>query len=190
VVIGYGPVGRTLTRLLRDNGIEPTIVELNLESVRRLREEGVSAVYGDASHKQTLTNAGAAAAASIILSASDLPNAAEVIRLARELNPKIHVLARTSYLRDAETLRRAGANEVFSGEGEVALSMTKFILRDLGATPEQIDQARERLRTELVGKNSSAWKMTAEYAVITHGRSMLKKTTILSPDEQLPPKSG
>ena len=27
IVIGYGPTGRTLTRLLRDNGIEPTVIE-------------------------------------------------------------------------------------------------------------------------------------------------------------------
>src|SRR5262249_48358232 len=46
VVVGYGPVGRTVTRLLRENGIDPTVVELNLETVRRLRAEGVAAVYG------------------------------------------------------------------------------------------------------------------------------------------------
>jgi CPA2 family monovalent cation:H+ antiporter-2 len=48
VVVGYGPVGRTLVRLLRENGVRPTIVELNLDTIRRLREEGVAAVYGDA----------------------------------------------------------------------------------------------------------------------------------------------
>ena len=37
VVIGYGPTGRTVSRLLRDNGIEPTVVELNMDTVRELR---------------------------------------------------------------------------------------------------------------------------------------------------------
>src|SRR5262249_45064526 len=50
VVVGYGPVGRTLVRLLRDNEIEPVVVEMNLETVRRLRDEGLEAVYGDAGH--------------------------------------------------------------------------------------------------------------------------------------------
>ena len=54
VVVGYGPVGQTLTRLLRENGIEPTVIEMNLETVTRLREEGVSALYGDANHSGTL----------------------------------------------------------------------------------------------------------------------------------------
>src|SRR5262245_57882541 len=70
VVVGYGPVGRTVSRLLRDNEVEPTVVEMNLETVRRLRGQGVPAVYGDASHRDTLKAAGVGQAASLILSAS------------------------------------------------------------------------------------------------------------------------
>ena len=62
--------------------------------------------------------------------------------MARELNQKIHVLARTSYLRDLPELKHAGADEVFTGEGEVALSMMETILDNLGATAEQIDRER------------------------------------------------
>jgi CPA2 family monovalent cation:H+ antiporter-2 len=38
---------------------------------------------------------------------------------------------------------------VFSGEAEVALAFTEAILGRLGATAEQIDRERERVRTEL-----------------------------------------
>ena len=41
------------------------------------------------------------------------------------------------------------ADLVFSGEGEVALSMTESLLQHLGATPEQIDRERARIRSEL-----------------------------------------
>ena len=40
IIVGYGPVGRTLSRLLRENKIEPVVIELNLETVRRLIKEG------------------------------------------------------------------------------------------------------------------------------------------------------
>ena len=36
VVVGYGPVGRTLARLLRENEFEPVIIELNVNTVREL----------------------------------------------------------------------------------------------------------------------------------------------------------
>jgi CPA2 family monovalent cation:H+ antiporter-2 len=150
VVVGYGPVGRTVTRLLRENDIEPTVVELNLETVRRLREEGVPAVYGDASQGDTLRSAGLGEAGSLILSASGL-RGEEIVRLARELNPGIQVLARSTYVRELPALRRAGA-DAFSGEGEVALAMTVAILEGLGATPEQIDRERERAHAELLAE--------------------------------------
>ncbi len=150
VVIGYGPTGRTLTRLLRDNGIVPTVVELNMDTVRRLREQGVDAVYGDGSHRDVLDAAGVAASRVLIITA-DVPNIREVIRLSRETNPKLRVLVRTAYLRDVDMLHQAGANEVFSGEGEVALALTDAILQRLGATREQMDRERIRAHDELFG---------------------------------------
>lgn len=151
VVVGYGPVGRTVARLLRDNGVEPTIIEMNLETVQRLREQDVRVVYGDAGHRDTLMAAGVGRAGTLILSASGLRNAAEIIRLAHELNPKLRVLVRCAYLQEKPALRQAGADSVFAGEGEVALAMTESILRKLGAVPEQIDRERDRVRADLFG---------------------------------------
>jgi CPA2 family monovalent cation:H+ antiporter-2 len=150
VVVGYGPTGRTVARLLHENRIAPTIIELNIDTVRALRQDGLSAIYGDARHPQTLVTAGIRHAATLIVSIADA-GAAETIRAARELNPAVHVFARGGYLRDVPALRGAGAENVFSGEGEVALAMTEAVLRRLGATPEQIDRERGRLHGELFG---------------------------------------
>jgi CPA2 family monovalent cation:H+ antiporter-2 len=150
IVIGYGPTGRTVTRLLRENGIAPTIVELNLDTVRELRQEGLSAVYGDARHQDALVTAGLRHADTLIISGADT-GSPEIIRVAREINPKLHVFVRSAYLRDVRPLRAAGAEQVFAGEGEVALAMTEAVLRRLGATPDQIDRERDRVRAELFG---------------------------------------
>ena len=150
VVVGYGPTGRTVTRLLRENGIEPTVVELNIDTVRKLQEEdGVTAIYGDASERAVLKGAGADSAGSLILT-TDLGAAEEVIRVAREMNPNLYVLSRTANLRDLPVLRAAGASGVFSGEGEVALALTEALLHRLGATPDQIDRERQRVHDELL----------------------------------------
>lgn len=151
VVVGYGPTGRTVARLLDENGIVPIIVELNLDTVRELRAAGLTTIYGDATHRETLHEAGMEDAVALILTSAGMHGSEEVIRLARELNPRLRVIARANYLRDIPALRRAGADAVFSGEGEVALNMTELILRQLGATPEQIDRERERMRSELFG---------------------------------------
>ncbi|HEY9248304.1 MAG TPA: cation:proton antiporter [Rariglobus sp.] len=149
VVIGYGPVGRTVARLLQENEIEPTIIEMNVETVKRLRAENIRVVYGEAARFETLQEAGVAEARALVLSSSGIKEGRELIRLARQINPAVQVIARTAYLRELGELREAGADKVFSGEGEVALAMTEFILRTLGATPEQIDRERTRVHDEL-----------------------------------------
>ncbi len=149
VVVGYGPVGRTLAKLLSENGITCTIVEMNLDTVHRLRTQGISVVYGDAAHVETLRSAGVPLAGSLILSASGLRAPEEIIRIARELNETIRVLVRTAYLHERPRLRAAGADLVFSGEGEVALAMNEAILRDMGATMERIARERDKLRADL-----------------------------------------
>lgn len=47
-----------------------------------------------------------------------------------------------------------GADRVFTGEGEVALAMTEYMLTGLGATPEQIDRERQRVRADLFGRQA------------------------------------
>src|SRR5256712_4633841 len=149
VVVGYGPVGRTVARLLRDGEIEPIITEINLETTRRVRDEGHHVIYGDATHPDVLEAAGIRTAVALIVSGPSSDQAAEIIRISRHMNQKVRVLARSYYLRETGMMRNAGADEVFAGEGEVALAMTEYILTFLGATPEQIDRGRQRVREEV-----------------------------------------
>jgi monovalent cation:H+ antiporter-2, CPA2 family len=151
VLIGYGPTGKTVARLLKESGIEPTVVELNIDTVRAVRREGIDAVYGDATRPETLIEAGIAAASSLILTSAGMANSTEVIGAAREANPKVRVLARANYLRDLPDLKRAGADTIFSGEGEVALAFVEDLLARLGATAEQIERERARAHAELFG---------------------------------------
>ena len=150
VVIGYGPTGRAVVRLLQDNQIVPTVVDLNLDTVRDLRTAGVHAVYGDATRPETLAEAGVAHAATLILTSGGMDHGAEVIRSAKAMNAELRVLARGAYLRDVPALRRAGADSIYSGEGEVALAFVQDIMEALGATPDQIDRQRARARSEVV----------------------------------------
>jgi CPA2 family monovalent cation:H+ antiporter-2 len=147
IVIGYGPVGRTLARLLREQGLSPTVVELNHDTVTELTGSGVHCIYGDASQREILESAGAREAFALVFAASGSSDA--VIREAKEINPRLLILSRASYVREIAALKRAGANMVVSSEGEVAFAMAERLLQQLGATGEQLDRARDRIRAEL-----------------------------------------
>jgi CPA2 family monovalent cation:H+ antiporter-2 len=107
-------------------------------------------VYGDSTRRDTLLKARTGTAGYLILASAAMQGSEEIIRIARELNPRIRILARASYLRDLPALRNAGADVAFSGEGEVALAFTEEILRELGASAEQIDRERARVRESIV----------------------------------------
>ena len=149
VIVGFGPTGKSVVRLLRENGISPTVIELNMDAVKQMRGEGIDAIYGDATRPDTLTAAGVARAGTLILGSAGMASSQDVVSLARAENPDIRVLARAAYLQDVEPLRSAGADSVYSGEGEVALAFIEDILDDLGATAEQIDRERARAHREL-----------------------------------------
>jgi len=148
IVVGYGPVGRTLAELLKEHEIEPTVIELNHDTVNQLRGSGVRALYGDAAQREILEQAGIRKAGALIFAASGSADA--VIRAARDLNPDLLVVARSNYLREITGLREAGANAVVSAEAEVAFGMVERLLTEIGATPEQIDRARDRVRSDLL----------------------------------------
>ncbi|HEX6276613.1 MAG TPA: cation:proton antiporter [Polyangiaceae bacterium] len=148
VVVGYGPVGQTVVRVLRENGIESTVIELNHETARTLGEAGIRAVHGDASQPTILEHAGIASATTLVFAASGTPPEA-IVHAARDANPDIRIFARSTYLRDVPASIRAGADVVVSAEVEVALALAEHLLVELGATPEQLDRSRERTRREL-----------------------------------------
>jgi CPA2 family monovalent cation:H+ antiporter-2 len=148
ILVGYGPVGRIVHRLLSERGKSVTVIDLNLDTVRRLRADGLTAIYGDVLRPDTLDEAGIATAGSLVLSA-DVEDAAEIIRQARALNPKLRVLVRCTHLRDAASLRSAGASVVAAGEAEVGVALAEAVTGgdalDCGAAAEQRERVRKHL---------------------------------------------
>ncbi len=126
ILIGYGPVGKIVHHLLKERGVDITVIDLNLDTVRMLRDLGIHALYGDVLRPGTLDEAGIATAGSLIIS-TDIEDAAEVIKQAHHLNPDLHVMARCAHLRDAQALRNAGANVVAAGEAEVGVALAEVV---------------------------------------------------------------
>ncbi len=148
ILVGYGPVGQIVHRLLVERGATITIIDLNLDTIRRLRAEGLTALYGDVLRAGTLDEAGIATAGSLILSA-DVEDANEIIRQARLLNPELRILVRCTHLRDAAALRKAGATVVAAGEAEVGVALSEAVT--IYDNMDHVEAAKHRgvIRTRL-----------------------------------------
>ena len=148
ILVGYGPVGKIVHQLLMARGAEITVIDLNLHTIRELRNAGHSALYGDSLQPGTLIDAGLATAGSLILSA-DLEDAAEIITQARLINPGLRVLVRCAHLRDAPALRRAGAAIVIAGEAEVGVALAEAVSADDQIPCAEASENRETIRRSL-----------------------------------------
>jgi CPA2 family monovalent cation:H+ antiporter-2 len=146
IVIGHGPVGRHVIKLLHEHNLVPTVIDMNLDAIHELRANGVRAIYGEASQREILETAGIGRAQALVFASNAPPF--DTVKNAVALNENIAVMTRTTYLRDAPTLRALGATVIVS-EAEVALAMTENLLVRLGATADQLDRARARVRREI-----------------------------------------
>lgn len=155
ILVGFGPVGKIVHRLLSDQGNSVTVIDMNLNTVRSMKADGMTALYGDVLRPGTLEEAGIASASTLILSA-DVEDAAEIIRQARLLNPGLNILARCTHLRDAAALKRAGANLVAAGEAEVGVALAEAVTASDNLEYRASAQQREAVRTRLYELNPTA----------------------------------
>ena len=151
LLVGYGPCGELVSHVLRRHDMDVVVLEMNIDTVNKLHEAGLPAIHGDASNRTILRMAGVDKAKAIIISSAAAP-AVQIAAAARGLNPAIRVVAHTNYIRIARTVTQAGDAQAFAGEAEVALAMTSYMLRALGATEEQVARERSENRRRLMGE--------------------------------------
>ncbi len=155
VVVGFGPVGRTVHRLLRDAGLNTVVIDMNLDTVAELRQQGQTAVFGDASREAILEGAGVGQASHLVLTLPQVADRAAIISAARTLNPKLKTLVRARYLREREELEQVGATAAIFEEAEAAVALARLVLADTGAGRASIETAVRDIRARLILDNVS-----------------------------------
>ena len=128
VLVGYGRVGRRIAEALSANHIPYVVAEQNREMVERLREQGLAAVSGDAAEPDVLIQAHIANARMLVIATPDTLDVRQMIATARALNPTIETVVRTHNEAEAKLLEKENAGQVFLGEHELAMSMTRHVL--------------------------------------------------------------
>lgn len=149
ILVGYGPCGQLVDQVLRQHDMDVVVLEMNIDTVTCLHQQGRSSLHGDASNRTILRMAGVEKAKAIIISSPGAP-AVQIAAAARSLNPHIRVVAHTNYIRIAQAVARSGDAHVFAGEAEVALAMSSHMLRTLGATEEHVAREQEANRARLM----------------------------------------
>ncbi len=149
IIVGHGPVGRTVEQLLRERGFETVIIDMNADTVLELQRQGRRAIYGDATNSEVLEQAGVERASHLIITLPEAPDRAAAVASARHANENIRILVRARFLREQDALTQVGANAAIFDESEAAVALARLVLNETGTTDgAEIDRDAQRLRRQ------------------------------------------
>lgn len=146
VVIGYGLNGRNLARVLGAADVTFVVLELNPETVRLARSRGEPVHYGDCTRPAVLEHLGVDAARVLVVAISDPSSSRRAVQLARQMNPKLHIIARTRYLSEVPELRRLGANSIIPEEFETSVEIFARVLGEYEVPKNLVQDLIGRVR--------------------------------------------
>jgi len=129
IVCGYGRIGRVLCMNLRQKPIDVVVIEKNPDLIPVMEEDRILYLSGDTADETILLNAGIERAKGLIaVLGTDVDNVFLVLT-ARQLNPKLFIMARAIYKESKTKLLAAGASAVESPYEIGAVSMAHRIIR-------------------------------------------------------------
>lgn len=114
VLAGMGRVGLAVARTLDEAGSAFVVVDTCEECIETAHEKGWLHVQGDATEESTLISAGIERAGSLITALDTDAENLFVTVTARDLNPDIFIVARSSHETTESKLLKAGANRVLT----------------------------------------------------------------------------
>ena len=176
IICGSGRVGSHLVRDLVRADHSFVIIEIDQQRAAELTERELNVLVRDATLEESLREAGVERARGL---AACLPNDADnvyVVLTARDLNPRLHIVARAAEEQAEAKLVRAGANHVVAptiiGGHRMAVSLTKPAVGEFfdSITGSEVGLGFEQVEVEagspLVGEKLRETPLRAELDVV------------------------
>lgn len=146
IIAGFGRFGSIVGRMLRANGADATVLDLDSDNVEILRKLGIKVFYGDASRLDLLRAAGAEKASLLILALDDPAKNLEIVETAGKHFPHLTILARAQSRTDAYELIDAGVDHVYRETLDTSLQVGVDALRLLGFRGHQAHRSSRKFR--------------------------------------------
>ena len=146
VICGHGRVGSIISRVLERRKLSYLIIDINPQVISRLRSQGVPCIYGDAGNPEILAHAELNKARLLICTFPGFMDVESTVRNAKEINPRLDIVARVHRDSEAELLKGIGVSELVRPEFEASLEVTRHTLHRFGLTTVEIQYILNGLR--------------------------------------------
>jgi voltage-gated potassium channel Kch len=136
-----------ISSALDRRGFRYLVITQDRREVESLREDGVPALYGDASNPELLEQAGIHEARTIIVAISDPHATRLIVERARAANERISLVVRTHSDAEVSHLQTVSGNiQAVHGGRELAVQMTRYALRRFGVSATEAEAIAQGLR--------------------------------------------
>lgn len=125
LVIGFGPIGRDISKTIKSYGAIPVIIEQNIDTVTHM-EKYNSIFFGDATDPNILKEAHIEEAEHLLITIPEIEIIVKIIHAARMINPDIQIIARLQFMGDRKALEDLNVKYVCA-ESEVLKSFTDLL---------------------------------------------------------------
>lgn len=112
ILFGHGRVGMDYIKAFKKLGIKFLVVDYDPATVSSLIEDGVHAIYGDAEDVEFLSELPISSTRMIITTITDFNTDLLLVREIKSANPRTIVITKSSQIRQAKKLYKAGASYV------------------------------------------------------------------------------
>ncbi|WP_395679220.1 YbaL family putative K(+) efflux transporter [Dokdonella sp.] len=127
ILVGFGRVGSLVGQRLHEAGVALALIEPDPDAAELARKQGIPSLVGNAAAVDKLAAVHVADARALVVAIPQVLEAGQIIRHAREANPRIAVLARAHSDEEMAYLLGAGADAAVMGEREIARSMCESV---------------------------------------------------------------
>jgi CPA2 family monovalent cation:H+ antiporter-2 len=153
LVVGYGRVGRLVGDMLSRHEIGWVAAELDSKLVDQGRRAGKAIFFGDASREEFLMRCGLADAPALVVTMDDAEGVEAIVAVARNLRPKLTIVARARDARHAQRLYDLGVTDAVPETMEASLQLSEAVLVEIGVPMglviASIHERRDEFRAQL-----------------------------------------
>lgn len=147
IIVGFGLNGKNLAEVLKEVSIPYVVLDLNNDTVIKMKKRGEPIFYGDGTSPEILQRLGIEDAKILVIAISDPASTRRIVQTARRLNPRLNIIVRTRYTSDVEDLIQLGANEVIPEEFETSIEIFSKVLHYYHVPRNLITNHIERIRS-------------------------------------------
>ena len=148
IVAGFGRVGWTVCKLLERHQIPYVALDVDMDRVRRGRDDNMPVYFGDASRLDVLRAAGLEHARAAVVTL-DQPGLAErAVAAVRSHAPGFTIVSRARDGAHRKRLEEAGASAVVSEAVEASLQLGAKVLRLTGQPDDTVESSLDEFRRE------------------------------------------